>query len=63
MTTSPSSIEPAVLRIGEYLAQLSAGHSPTIFEGRWWSQSAINLAMKDDAFKAQLFRFIDVLPV
>lgn len=63
MTISPASLEPAVLRIGEYLAQLSAGHAPTIFEGRWWSQSAINLAMKDDAFKAQLFRFIDVLPV
>ena len=63
MTISPDSLEPAIRRIGEYLAQLSAGHSPTIFEGRWWSQSAINLAMKDDAFKAQLFRFIDVLPV
>jgi RHH-type proline utilization regulon transcriptional repressor/proline dehydrogenase/delta 1-pyrroline-5-carboxylate dehydrogenase len=63
MTIPPSSLEPAVLRIGEHLAQLSAGHSPTIFEGRWWSRSAINLAMKDDAFKARLFRFIDVLPV
>jgi RHH-type proline utilization regulon transcriptional repressor/proline dehydrogenase/delta 1-pyrroline-5-carboxylate dehydrogenase len=52
MTISPASLEPAVLRIGEYLAKLSAGHAPTIFEGRWWSQSAINLAMKDEVFKA-----------
>ena len=63
MTTNPSEIEPAVLRIGQYLAQLSAGHTPTIFEGRWWSQSAINMAMKDTTFKTHLFRFIDVLPV
>ncbi|MBI3357654.1 MAG: proline dehydrogenase family protein, partial [Nitrospirae bacterium] len=63
MTISPSSLEPAILRIGEQLAQLSAGLSPTIFDSRWWSQSAINLAMKDAAFKARLFHFIDVLPV
>lgn len=63
MTTNPSTLETAVRRIGLHLAQLSAGHTPTIFEGRWWSQSAINLAMKDAAFKARLFRFIDVLPV
>jgi RHH-type proline utilization regulon transcriptional repressor/proline dehydrogenase/delta 1-pyrroline-5-carboxylate dehydrogenase len=63
MTMNQSVLEPEILRIGHHLAQLSAGHTPTIFEGRWWSQSAINLAMKDEAFKARLFRFIDALPV
>jgi RHH-type proline utilization regulon transcriptional repressor/proline dehydrogenase/delta 1-pyrroline-5-carboxylate dehydrogenase len=62
MTTSPS-LEPTILRIGEQLAQLSAGLSPSIFDGRWWSHSAINLAMKDASFKTRLFHFIDVLPV
>ncbi|MBH0203229.1 MAG: bifunctional proline dehydrogenase/L-glutamate gamma-semialdehyde dehydrogenase [Nitrospira sp.] len=62
MTTTPS-LEPAVLRIGEQLAQLSAGLSPSIFDSRWWSHSAINLAMKDAWFKTRLFHFIDVLPV
>jgi len=61
--TNPPVLETAVLKIGQQLAQLSADRTPTIFEGRWWSQSAINLAMKDAAFKANLFRFIDVLPV
>ncbi|MEC4889622.1 MAG: proline dehydrogenase family protein [Nitrospira sp.] len=56
------SLEPAILRIGAHLAQLSAGLSPTLFERRWWSHAAINLAMKDPAFKTRLFRFIDVLP-
>lgn len=62
MTPLPASREPAINRIGIHLSQLSAGHAPSVFEGRWWSQGAINLAMKDPAFKVQLFRFIDVLP-
>ena len=61
--TNPSVLEPAVLRIGQHLAQLSAGRTPTVFDGRWWSHSAINLAMKDASFKTRLFHFIDVLPV
>jgi RHH-type proline utilization regulon transcriptional repressor/proline dehydrogenase/delta 1-pyrroline-5-carboxylate dehydrogenase len=62
MTMNSSALEPAILRIGQYLAQLSAGRTPTVFDSRWWSQSVINLAMKDPVFKVQLFRFIDVLP-
>lgn len=62
MTPFPS-LEPAIRRIGEQLAQLSAGLSPSIFDSRWWSHSAINLAMKDASFKTRLFHFIDVLPV
>jgi len=62
MTTNPEALESAALRIGQHLAQLSAGRIPTVFDSRWWSQSVINLAMKDPAFKVQLFRFIDVLP-
>ena len=54
--------ELMVRRIGEQLARLSAGRTPTLFEGRWWSQTALNLAMQDNVFKTQLFRFIDVLP-
>ena len=62
MPTISSPLEPAVYRIGEQLARLSAGRTPTVFERRWWSQTALNLAMQDSRFKTQLFRFIDVLP-
>ena len=62
MPTTPPSLESAVSRIGEQLARLSGGRTPTLFEGRWWSHQALNLAMQDSHFKAQLFRFIDVLP-
>ncbi|HEY5932707.1 MAG TPA: hypothetical protein VIT63_07305, partial [Nitrospira sp.] len=51
--TPSSSLKPTILRIGEQLAQLSAGLSPSIFDGRWWSHSAINLAMKDASFKTR----------
>ncbi|WP_447603329.1 proline dehydrogenase family protein [Nitrospira sp. Nam80] len=56
------SIEPRIQAIGEELARLSTGGGPDLFESRWWSQAAINLAMEDEAFKTQLFRFVDVLP-
>lgn len=59
---STSTLEPEIRRIGERLARLSAGRAPTLFNRRWWSQAAINLAMHDSSFKTQLFRFIDVLP-
>ena len=62
MTIIPDNLELLVRRIGEELARLSAGRTPTVFERRWWSQAAMNLAMHDPAFKTQLFRFIDVLP-
>ena len=62
MQPSRPTLEPEIHRIGEQLARLSAGQSPTMFNRRWWSHAAINLAMHDSAFKTQLFRFIDVLP-
>ena len=62
MPTISSPLEPVVYRIGEELARLSAGSTPTLFERRWWSQTVLNLAMQDSRFKTQLFRFIDVLP-
>jgi len=62
MSTVSPPPESVVRRIGEQLARLSAGRTPTLFERRWWSQTALNLAMQDNVFKTQLFRFIDVLP-
>jgi RHH-type transcriptional regulator, proline utilization regulon repressor / proline dehydrogenase / delta 1-pyrroline-5-carboxylate dehydrogenase len=62
MPDASSPLESIVSRIGKQLARLSAGRTPTLFEGGWWSHQALNLAMHDNLFKAQLFRFIDVLP-
>ena len=55
MTLDPALLESRIRAIGEDLARRSSGLSPGLFDSRWWSQAAINLAMKDPAFKAQLF--------
>ncbi len=34
-----------------------------IFSARFWNDQLMNWAMKDPAFKVQLFRFIDVFPM
>lgn len=62
MTTPTLNLEPAIRQIGEEFARLSGGRTPTVFERRWWSQAAMNLAMHDTTFKTKLFRFIDMLP-
>jgi RHH-type proline utilization regulon transcriptional repressor/proline dehydrogenase/delta 1-pyrroline-5-carboxylate dehydrogenase len=62
MSIVSSPLESTVHRIGEQLARLSAGRTPTVFTRHWWSHQALNLAMYDSAFKTQLFRFIDALP-
>jgi RHH-type proline utilization regulon transcriptional repressor/proline dehydrogenase/delta 1-pyrroline-5-carboxylate dehydrogenase len=59
---SATALEPAILRIGQDLADRSAGHAPTVFDTRWWANTLLNWAMKDEDFKVRLFRFIDVLP-
>lgn len=35
----------------------------TIFERRWWDDRVMDWAMRDEAVKVQMFRFIDVLPM
>ncbi|HJS66835.1 MAG TPA: hypothetical protein VJ760_05840, partial [Nitrospiraceae bacterium] len=62
MPEVPLPLDSRVSHIGEQLARLSSGRTPTVFEGQWWSHQALNLAMHDSHFKTQLFRFIDVLP-
>jgi RHH-type proline utilization regulon transcriptional repressor/proline dehydrogenase/delta 1-pyrroline-5-carboxylate dehydrogenase len=62
MTNTDPVLEAAILRIGRDLAARSAGEAPSIFQPRWWSASLLDLCLKDEAFKVQLFRFIDVLP-
>ena len=62
MKLTDSVLEPAIHRIGRELTERSAGSSPTVFDPRWWSGNLLEWCMKDETFKVQLFRFIDVLP-
>ncbi len=48
-------------RSKEFFTSIS-GESPSIFNKSWWSGKVMDWAMKNDHFKVQLFRFVDVLP-
>ena len=56
-------IEAAVHETGEALFRLMADHpSPGIFSKKGAYARIMEWSMRDPAFKAQLFRFVDVLP-
>src|ERR1019366_270775 len=57
------SLEKRIREIGEKLfAAMDAHPAPGIFSKKGAYARVMEWAMKDPAFKAQLFRFVDVLP-
>ena len=50
-----------VARGREFFASIS-GEAPGIFNKGWWTGKVMDWAMKNQDFKVQLFRFVDVLP-
>ncbi len=55
-------IENKVAEIAKRLYSEAINSTPSIFDKRKWEGKVLEWAMKDDHFKTQLFRFIDVLP-
>ncbi len=55
-------LEANIRRIGGAFVTQSTGHVPTVFNAKWWASTLLDWSMKDEEFKVQLFRFIDVLP-
>ncbi len=55
-------LEPSIKRLGATLAQEAQRHKPSVFNHRWWSNLLLDWGTRDEHFKVQLFRFIDVLP-
>jgi len=45
----------------EFFASIS-GEAPSIFNKGWWTGKVMDWSMKNENFKVQLFRFVDVLP-
>jgi RHH-type proline utilization regulon transcriptional repressor/proline dehydrogenase/delta 1-pyrroline-5-carboxylate dehydrogenase len=58
-----SGVEALTQEIGRNLLQRARAHRAGIFSSRFWSSQLIDWAMKDSAFKVQLFRFVDVFPM
>ena len=55
-------IEPSIQQIGRILADHSKTSTATILSQRWWNDLLMDWGMRDEDFKVQLFRFVDVLP-
>lgn len=54
--------EKDVLRVGRQIFDAMKGQKPSVFDKDWWSGKVMDLSMKDDAFKVEMFRFVDVFP-
>ncbi|MBB5346865.1 L-glutamate gamma-semialdehyde dehydrogenase [Desulfoprunum benzoelyticum] len=48
-------------RSREFFTSIS-GEAPSIFNKGWWTGKVMDWSMKNENFKVQLFRFVDVLP-
>ncbi len=58
-----AAVEKRILEIGrDYLAS-SEKHRSGVLSGAFWSDKLMDWAMKDEAFKVQLFRFVDTFPM
>src|SRR3970040_23540 len=55
-------IEERIEEIAKRLYSEAMNSTPSIFDKRKWEGKVLEWAMKDEHFKTQLFRFIDVLP-
>lgn len=55
--------ESDVRAIGEQILQLMGNESPSIFKRDYWQGQVMEWSMNMPAFKVEMFRFVDVLPV
>ncbi len=55
-------LENRIQDIGAEIFSLVKGDVPSVFDKKKWTGELMEWAMKDDDFKVQLLRFIDVLP-
>ena len=59
---TPRDQEPEIRRIGGELLERVGDRRTSIFDPAGWGGQVMEWAVRDDAFKAALFRFVDVLP-
>lgn len=54
--------EDQILQCGKRFFESVKAEKPSVFDKSQWIGKVMDWAMKDDAFKVQLFRFVDVFP-
>ncbi len=62
MGRDSAGLEPLVKEIGREIFTALADQRPHVYQSEWWQGTALEWAMRDEAFKVQLFRFVDVFP-
>ena len=48
---------------GSEIFKLMQSHSTSVLDKDWWYERIMQWSMKNENFKTQMFRFVDVLPV
>ncbi|MBM4105134.1 MAG: aldehyde dehydrogenase family protein [Phycisphaerae bacterium] len=61
-TLGDAPTEESILELGRELLDRSARHRAGFLSSSYWSDALMNWSMKDEAFKVQLFRFVDAFP-
>ncbi len=55
-------LQLAVARRARGLFERVRATTPSVFNRAWWSGKVMDWCMKNEAFKVEMFRFVDVLP-
>ena len=58
----PTDLEPRIHQTGQRLFALAEGSAPSVFQKKYWLDKVLEWCMQDEAFKVEMFRFIDVFP-
>jgi RHH-type proline utilization regulon transcriptional repressor/proline dehydrogenase/delta 1-pyrroline-5-carboxylate dehydrogenase len=54
--------EKQINELGKEIFRRMKGETPSVFKKDWWSGKMMDWSMKDEAFKVEMFRFVDVFP-
>ena len=63
ITPPDPAVERRILEIGAEYLELARGGKAGLLNAAFWSDKLIDWAMQDEAFKVQLFRFVDAFPM
>ncbi len=59
----PAALEARIQAIGRELLESARGETPGVFSSAYWEGQLLAWAMRDPAFKVDLFRFVDAFPM
>ena len=62
-TPTGPGLEANTQAIGRAMLERARGHKAGLFSARFYSDKLMDWSMKDQAFKVQLFRFVDAFPM